>query len=329
MLAILGGGAWGTALAFTGHRANLPVRLWAFEPEVTAEINASHRNQAYLPGIDLPAAITATSSLAEAVDGADIILLVTPAQHLRRIVSEAVPYMEAGVPLVICAKGIEQATGDLLSQAIAKPAAGHPIAVLSGPTFAREVASGLPTAVTVACEDSAVAERIVYALKSPMFRPYSSTDVVGVQVGGAVKNVIAIAAGVTIGLQFGENARAALVTRGLAEIVRLGTALGGRAETLMGLSGLGDLMLTCGSEQSRNMSLGIELARGLNATEILAARTSVAEGAYTATAVHNLAQRLGIETPISTAVHNVLTGELDLAQAIGSLLERPVKAEVG
>ncbi len=329
MLSIIGAGAWGTALALVARRAGNDTRLWAFEPDVAEAINVRHRNDTYLHGVDLDPAVTATSDLAAAVTGADIVLLVTPAQHLRDIVAGLAPSLPPGVPLVICAKGIEQATGDLLSAAIAGPAAGHPIAVLSGPTFAREVARGLPTAVTVACEDSAVAERVVHALKSPMFRPYSSTDVIGVQVGGAVKNVIAIAAGVTIGLQLGENARAALVTRGLAEIVRLGTALGGRPETFLGLSGLGDLMLTCGSEQSRNMSLGIELAKGLNAADILAARHSVAEGAYTATAVHNLAQRLGIETPISTAVHHVLAGTLSITEAIGALLDRPVKAEVG
>jgi glycerol-3-phosphate dehydrogenase (NAD(P)+) len=328
-VAIIGAGAWGTTLALVARRAGHDATLWAFEPDVAAAINQRHTNGAYLPAIDLDPAIRATSDLREAVAAADAVLLVTPAQHARAITAGFAPALKPGVPVVICSKGIEEATGALLSDSIAPVLSGHPIAVLSGPTFAREVAMGLPTAVTIACTDHAAAHDLARELNSGHFRLYSSGDVIGVQVGGAVKNVIAIAAGVSRGLELGENARAALVTRGLAEIARLNTALGGKMETLLGLSGLGDLMLTTGSEQSRNTTLGVELARGRSAADILAARTSIAEGAYTAAAVDALATKLGVEMPISSAVNRVLKGELTPAEAITMLLERPVRAETG
>lgn len=324
-IGILGAGAWGTALAVAAHRAGRQVTLWARRADLAAEAAATRENRAYLPGIVLDPAIAITAQLPAAAQS-DAVLLALPAQHLRALLVELGPLLPPGLPTVICAKGIELETGRLLADAAASLLPGRTLAILSGPSFAIEVARGLPTAVTLACEDESCAGRLVAALGTPAFRPYLSTDVTGVQVGGAVKNVIAIACGIVAGRDLGDNARAALLTRGLAEIARLGEALGARRETLMGLSGLGDLTLTCSAGQSRNYSLGVELGRGRALAEILAGRRSVAEGVTTAPAVVALAARHRIEMPIAATVQAILSGA-DIDAVIGRLLARPFKTE--
>lgn len=325
-IGVIGGGAWGTALAMAVLRAGRDVVLWAREAEVVAAINADHENRLFLPGVALDPTLRATADLAE-VAAADAVLLVTPAQHLRAVARTLAPSLRPGTPLVICAKGIELDGYGLMSDAAAAGAPEHPLAVLSGPTFAAEVALGLPTAVTLACADAALGAALVEALGSRFFRPYLSDDLVGAQIGGAVKNVLAIACGVVQGRRFGDNARAALITRGLAEITRLGVALGARPETLMGLSGLGDLTLTCSSLQSRNMSLGQALGEGRSLQEVLAERRSVAEGVYTAAAVVGLADRRSVDMPICAAVDAILNGGAAVDDTIAALLARPFRTE--
>ncbi|MBK3735017.1 NAD(P)H-dependent glycerol-3-phosphate dehydrogenase [Azospirillum brasilense] len=326
-IGVIGGGAWGTALALAALRAGREALLWAREPAVVESVNAARENRDYLPGVSLPAALRATGDLA-GVAACDAILLVTPAQHLRSACAGLAGHLRPGTPLVICAKGIELDSHALMSEAAAAALpAGTPLAVLSGPTFAAEVARGLPTAVTLACADAALGARLVEALGSRTFRPYLSDDVVGSQIGGAVKNVLAIACGVVEGRKLGDNARAALITRGLAEITRLALALGGRPETLMGLSGLGDLTLTCSSLQSRNMSLGAALGAGRTLAEVLAERRSVAEGVYTAAAVVGLAGRKGVDMPLCAAVDAILNRGAGLDATIDGLLSRPFRGE--
>jgi glycerol-3-phosphate dehydrogenase (NAD(P)+) len=326
-LGVIGGGAWGSALALTARRAGRDVVLWAREVEVAAAINREHANLLFLPGIALDPAIRATVELAEAVFGAEALLLATPAQHLRALATTLAPLMPKAVPLVLCAKGIEEASGALLSEVVAAVLPEAPLAVLSGPTFAREVAAGLPTAVTLATADAALGGRLIAALGTRSFRPYLAADLVGAQIGGAVKNVLAIACGIVMGRHLGDNARAALVTRGLAEMVRLALAKGGKAETLMGLSGLGDLVLTATSLQSRNHSLGVALGEGRALAEILAERRSVAEGVTSAAAAAALAARLGIEMPITAAVDAILHKGAAIDAAIEGLLARPFRME--
>lgn len=326
-IGVIGGGAWGTALALAALRAGRDTLLWAREPAVVEAVNGARENRDYLPGVPLPAELRATGDLAD-IGGCDAVLLVTPAQHLRAACASLAPHLRAGAPVVICAKGIELDSHALMSEAAAAALpAGTPLAVLSGPTFAAEVARGLPTAVTLACADPAVGAALVEALGSRTFRPYLSDDVVGSQVGGAVKNVLAIACGVVEGRRLGDNARAALITRGLAEITRLALALGGRAETLMGLSGLGDLTLTCSSLQSRNMSLGAALGAGRTLAEVLGERRSVAEGVYTAAAVVGLAAKKGVDMPICAAVDAILNRGAGLDDTIAGLLARPFRGE--
>ncbi len=326
-IGVIGGGAWGTALALAALRAGREALLWAREPAVVESVNTARENRDFLPGVPLPPDLRATGDLA-AVAACDAILLVTPAQHLRTACASLAVHLRADTPVVICAKGIELDSHALMSEAAqAALPAGTPLAVLSGPTFAAEVARGLPTAVTLACADAALGARLVEALGSRTFRPYLSDDVVGSQIGGAVKNVLAIACGVVEGRRLGDNARAALITRGLAEITRLALALGGRAETLMGLSGLGDLTLTCSSLQSRNMSLGAALGAGRTLAEVLAERRSVAEGVYTAAAVVGLAGKKGVDMPICGAVDAILNRGAGLDATIDGLLSRPFRGE--
>ncbi|MBK1664221.1 glycerol-3-phosphate acyltransferase [Rhodospirillum rubrum] len=328
-IAVIGGGAWGTALAQTSRRAGRRVTLWAREPEVARAINATHENPDFLPGVSLDPGLHATADLAEALRGAEAVLVVCPAQALRPVLTTARPLWPGRAPMVICAKGVEQGSGARMSEVATAVLPEAPLAVLSGPTFAREVAEGRPTAVTLACADGALAEALVLALGTRTFRPYASTDVVGAEIGGAVKNVLAIACGVVEGLGLGDNARAALLTRGLAEITRLGRALGARSETLSGLSGLGDLILTATSMQSRNFSLGFALGQGRTLDQVLGERRSVAEGVHTASAVVALAARWAIEMPICAAIHGVLSGDHDVTSAIESLLSRPLRVEGG
>lgn len=325
-IGVIGGGAWGTALAQSAVRAGQQVTMWALEDEVVQAINTTHENPAYLPGAGLDPALKATGNLAD-IAVADAVLLVCPAQHLRRVSGEFAAFAHPSVPLVICAKGIEQNSLDLMSEVLAEAAPGHPVAVLSGPTFAIEVAENRPTALTLAADDTVLGAALVTALGHSRFRPYQSDDVIGAQVGGAVKNVLAIAAGIVAGARLGDNAAAALITRGLAEIMRLGVALGGQRETMMGLSGLGDLVLTCGSTQSRNMSLGFALGEGRSLQDVLGERQSVTEGVYTAAAVAALAARHHVDMPICTAMDRVLNHGASVATEIDNLLSRPFKAE--
>lgn len=322
-LGVIGGGAWGTALAQMLASDGSAVRLWAFEPDVVAEINAHHRNSAYLAGIALNPAITASTDLADLADCA-LLLVVTPAQHMRRVLAQLPP---GSADLVLCCKGIEEASGDLMVDAARAAAPGRPLAVLSGPTFAHEVAGGQPTAVTLACQDGAQWERIAPRIARPAFRPYFTTDITGAEIGGAVKNVLAIACGVVEGLGLGQNARAALIARGFAEMTRFGLACGAQAETLSGLSGLGDLVLTCSSVSSRNFSLGKALGEGRKAAEVLADRATVAEGAFTAPVLQRVAQARGVAMPIVDTVCALLAGEVAAAQAVAALLARPLTSE--
>lgn len=323
---VIGAGAWGTALAQLAAEKGHAVRLWAHEEEVARDINAIQENAAFLPGIALSKAITATGDLAT-MGGADAVLLVAPAQHVRAVTEKLAPRLADGTPVVVCAKGIEIETGQLMTEVAAETLARARIAVLSGPTLAGEVARGLPAAATIAADDEATAESLVMALGSARFRPYAGTDPIGCEVGGAIKNVMAIACGIVAGLGLGENARAALMTRGLAEMTRLALAKGGKAETMMGLAGLGDLALTCTAASSRNYSLGAEIGKGARAADILAARRTVAEGAYTAKAVIALARALGVDMPISEAVNSIIHEDADLDTVIQGLLARPFRRE--
>jgi glycerol-3-phosphate dehydrogenase (NAD(P)+) len=325
-IGVIGAGSWGTALAQTALSAGREVALWARDPALAETINQAHENPLYLPGIALDPALHATGDLAE-VAAAEAVLLVTPAQHVRATAAALAPHLNQGAPVVLCAKGIEQRTGALMTEVLSQTLPGQPLAVLSGPTFAAEVARGLPTAVTLAAADARLGAALVVALGSSCFRPYLSDDPVGAEIGGAVKNVIAIACGLAAGRKLGDNARAALITRGLAEIVRLGLAKGARAETLMGLSGLGDLTLTCSALQSRNFSLGVALGEGRALDEILAERHTVAEGVFSAAAVTGLAEELGIEMPIVVAVDAILNRGADIDKTIEGLLARPFRAE--
>lgn len=326
MISIIGAGAWGTALALAARRAGNDVTLWAYEAAIVSAINDGHENTLYLPGVALDPDIRATGDLSEAA-AADALLLAAPAQHLRSTIAPLAGHVVPTTPLIICAKGIEQETLALMNEAVDAIFPDNPVFILSGPTFAADVAAGLPTAVTLAGDDLAAAQKLADRLSSERFRPYSGDDVIGAQIGGAIKNVLAIACGIAEGRGFGDNARAALVTRGLAELTRLCLAKGGRAETMMGLSGLGDLVLTCTSTQSRNYSLGLALGEGQTLAEILGARNSVAEGVYTASAAVALAEKLGIEMPIATAVDAVLNKGADIEAVIEALLTRPLRAE--
>jgi glycerol-3-phosphate dehydrogenase (NAD(P)+) len=306
--------------------AGRAVLIWAREPEVVAEVEACHSNSAFLPGVALDPALRATGTLAE-IAACDVVLMVAPAQHVRAVAAQLAPDLAAGKPVVICAKGLEQATGKLLVEVVAEALPQAALAVLSGPSFAADVARGLPTALTLACADETLGTRLIEALGYRHFRLYRSTDMVGVQLGGAVKNVLAIAAGIVEGKGLGASAHAALVARGFAELRRFGAALGARPETLMGLSGLGDLLLTCGSPQSRNMSLGRALGQGQSLEAVLGSRRSVSEGVYTAAAVARIAAETRIDMPISAAVNAIVAGNTAVDAAIEALLSRPFKVE--
>ncbi|MCP4326885.1 MAG: NAD(P)-dependent glycerol-3-phosphate dehydrogenase [Alphaproteobacteria bacterium] len=326
-VSIIGGGAWGTALAGVAARPDREVMLWAREPEVVAAINGDHVNAVYLPDVKIDSSVAASTDLGRVLARTECVLLATPAQFLRAVALEMRPVLPAGTPVVICAKGIEKNSCALMSEAAAEAMPGARIAILSGPTFAAEVAAGLPTAVTLAAEDTTLGRALIEALGTPRFRPYHTDDIVGTQIGGAVKNVLAIGCGIVAGRELGDNARAALITRGLAEMVRLGIAKGGRAETLMGLSGLGDLTLTCNGMQSRNMTLGIELGRGTSLDDVLAGRKSVAEGVASAASVDALARRVDVDMPIVAAVNAILHHGADIADVIRALLARPFRGE--
>lgn len=323
-IGVIGAGAWGTALAQSLASDGTAVRLWAREPELVTEINALHTNSLFLPGIALNPAIRATAQLGE-LAAMSVLLVVTPAQHLARVVA-ALP--RASRDLVLCAKGIDATSGRLMVEVAAESAPEAALAVLSGPTFAHEVAAGLPTAVTLACSGGDQQwDRLAPLISRPALRPYFSDDLIGAEVGGAVKNVLAIACGVVDGLGLGQNARAALIARGYAEMVRFGLARGARPETLAGLCGLGDLVLTCSSTASRNFSLGKALGEGMSAAEALSGKNSVAEGAHTAPVLDAIARREGIIMPIVAAVNRLLSGNAPAPRIVADLLARPLRAE--
>ncbi|MFL6758980.1 NAD(P)H-dependent glycerol-3-phosphate dehydrogenase [Sphingomonas sp.] len=322
-LGVIGGGAWGTALAQVASAGEHETLLWAIEPDVVESINERHENPLFLAGVPLNPAIRATSDLAD-LAGCDAWLVVTPAQHMRAVLGQVA---DCDKPLILCSKGIEEKSGELLHKVARQTCPRAGIAVLSGPTFAHEVAKGFPTAVTLAAEDEALAERLRDRIKQPTFRIYISDDVAGAEIGGAVKNVLAVACGVVEGKGLGQNARAALIGRGFAEMTRFGLAFGARRETLAGLSGLGDLVLTCSSVSSRNYSLGKGIGEGRAAAELLADRKTVAEGAFTAPVLARLAREKGIDMPIVDAVDALIAGRANVDEVLDALLTRPSRAE--
>jgi glycerol-3-phosphate dehydrogenase (NAD(P)+) len=326
-LGVLGAGAWGTALAQVAALNGRRVILWAFEPEIVREINAEQTNAlSALPDHKLAPQITATCDMA-ALARCGVILAAVPAQFSRAMLRQLAPHLPPGAIIALCAKGIEQESLALMTEVLAQEAPAARAVVLSGPGFARDVMRGLPTAVTIASADPAAASCVIAAIGAPTFRPYFSDDPIGAEIGGSVKNVIAIACGVSDGRKLGEGARAALITRGFAEMTRLGLARGGKLETMNGLSGLGDLVLTCVSPTSRNASFGMEIGAGAPVRETLAKRHSVVEGAASAPAVAALAAKCGVDMPICRAVDALLAGRVDVDQAIAALLSRPFRAE--
>ncbi len=322
-IGIVGAGAWGTALSAVAHRAGREVQIWARELEVVESINSEHKNNIFLPDVFLAPEIRATTDLAQVTD-ADALILVTPSQFLRSTCKALAFHLNISIPVIICAKGIELASGALMSEVFKEVLPRHDYAILSGPTFAAEIAKEKPSAVTLASRDSNIRDSLAKALGTPRFRIYKSVDVIGAEIGGAVKNVLAIACGIVEGRGLGDSARAAIITRGLTEMARLSRAKGGRPETLMGLSGIGDLTLTCNAIQSRNFSLGIALGQGQALREVLANRVSVAEGVDTAAAVSALAGQLGVDAPICFAVNSIVNKGEDTDSTISNLLARPV-----
>lgn len=325
-IAVIGAGAWGTALAVALSRAGRKSVLWARDAKIAGDINNNRRNDKYLPGIGLPDGISASADIA-IVKSADAILLTVPAQQTRALCEQLRNHITDARPIIIAAKGIETGT-DLLVTDIAKEFFPNcPLAILSGPNFADEVAKGLPTATTIACENESVGKLLLDAFGSPTLRPYWTGDIIGTSIGGALKNVIAIAAGVVAGKGLGDNARAALVTRGLAEIGRLASNMGANPQTLMGLSGMGDLMLTCYGEKSRNFRFGFLMGQGASPIDAKQKIAATIEGIETARAACELAQKKSLELPISQAVHALISGKISVNDAMSGLLNRPLKQE--
>jgi glycerol-3-phosphate dehydrogenase (NAD(P)+) len=325
-IGVIGAGAWGTVLAMVAAQAGRKVRLWARESDLAAEMAKKRQNTRFLPGITLPAAIEATADLEEAASDAEALLIAAPAQHLRAVSGALAPLLKDKIPLVLCAKGIELGSGKLVTEVLGETAPGFPQAILSGPSFAQDAAKGFPTAVTIAAA-LPIARRLQASLSHAAFRPYASDDLIGVALGGAAKNVYAIACGMVDGMGLGESARAALLARGFAELARLGTALGARPETLTGLSGLGDLVLTATSPSSRNFRFGREVGRGGDPAQLSAPGKPLAEGAATAPALVLRARLQKIELPVAETVANVLAGTLLLDMAVKRLMSRPLKPE--
>jgi glycerol-3-phosphate dehydrogenase (NAD(P)+) len=323
-ISIIGGGAWGTALALTAARAGRSVMLCARDPATVASINQRHENPARLRGVKLDASIVATGDPL-AIVATDVIILAVPAQEVRATLATFAPHLIAGTPVVVAAKGLERGTDKRLSEVVAEVAPLGEPAVLSGPSFAADVARGLPTAVTIAATDETLALDLCHALSSPTFRPYAETDLIGVEIGGAVKNVLAIAAGIVSGRRLGASALAALVARGFAELRRLAEALGAKPETLMGLSGLGDLTLTCSGSQSRNFAYGVHIGAGHDR----AAAHPLAEGIATAAVARDLARHHAVLMPIVEAVAAIIDGDISIDAAIEGLMTRPIRREAG
>ena len=324
---VIGGGAWGTALAQTLANSGREVTIWAYEKDCVDGINQSRENKLYLPGVTLDPSIRATNTIAD-LGQCDAVLSVSPAQHTRAILSGYAPHAVDGQMVVLCSKGIEIASRSFMSDVLSEAMPKARVAVLSGPSFAIDVAKGLPTAVTLACADKAAGQALIKAVAAPTFRPYYSDDVLGAEIGGAVKNVLAIVCGIVLGKGLGRSAHAAIIARGFAEMTRLGTALGCKAETLTGLCGLGDLVLTCSSEQSRNMSCGMAMGRGKTIAEIMAERSAVTEGVASAPALKQMAIEHGVDMPICVAMADILSGELSVDAATNALLSRDHKNEV-
>lgn len=321
-ICVLGGGAWGTALALNARRAGHDVVLWARDETTVEAINRDRANPRYLPGVVIDEGVVATTDAAEALSGASEILAVVPAQTLRSVLAAVGPHIRPGATLVLCAKGIERATGRLMTEVVGEALPGVATAVLSGPSFATDVARGLPTAVVVGSAERERAVRLAHTLSTPAFRCYSTDDVVGVEIGGALKNVLAIAAGTVSGAGLGASAQAAMVTRGFVELRRMAAAFGARPETVMGLSGFGDLMLSCGSAQSRNFAYGLALGRGA-----ALAGLPLAEGVPTAEIAASIADQRGIAAPIIHAVHDLLGGRTTVREAVAALMSRPLRDE--
>lgn len=324
---VIGGGAWGTALAQSLASAGRSALIWTYEAECAAAINAQNENTLYLPGVALNPAIKATENIAD-LARCDAVLSVAPAQHTRKILESYASYAPKGQALVLCTKGIEIKSRSFMSDVAHQALPKAKLAVLSGPSFAIDVAKGLPTAVTLACADEETGHALIRAVAAPTFRPYYSDDILGAEIGGAVKNVLAIVCGIVLGKSLGRSAHAAIIARGFAEMTRLGKALGCKAETLTGLCGLGDLVLTCSSEQSRNMSCGMAIGQGQTVQDVLAGRSTVTEGVATAPALKQLAHEHGVDMPICTAMANIISGELSVDMAITQLLSRGHKPEI-
>jgi glycerol-3-phosphate dehydrogenase (NAD(P)+) len=320
---VIGGGAFGTAMACVLRRSGHDTVIWAREPEVVSTINQDAANPIFLPGIPMVPGIVATNDLATAIAGADFLLLAPPAQHMRSVTTQLRPFLKDGTPVVSCSKGIERGTCALMSQVIAETLPTARVAVMSGPSFGHEIAANLPAGVTVACADLALGEQLAHAIGTPRFRTYLSDDMTGTHLGGSLKNVFGIACGVAFGKKLGNSARSTIVARSLAEMVRLGLAMGARLETFMGLSGVGDLNLCCNSPSSRNMSLGIALGEGRRLHDILAGRITVQEGVHSAESVAALARRHSVDMPIALAVDQVLNHGADVDDTIAQLLSHP------
>ncbi|MEL6688023.1 MAG: NAD(P)H-dependent glycerol-3-phosphate dehydrogenase [Pseudomonadota bacterium] len=325
-IGVIGAGAWGTALAQSLSVSGRDVTLWSFEPDCADAINKRHVNETYLDGVKLDSSLVATSDAAD-LAGSDAILSVAPAQHTRATLTTFAPYISASIPVLLCSKGIEISTRAFMADVLKETIPQAIPAVLSGPSFAEDVAKGLPTAVTLACADAVIGRDLVTACASPSFRPYLTNDVIGAEIGGAVKNVLAIVCGIVLGKGLGRSAHAAIMARGFAEMNRLGKALGARPETLIGLCGLGDLVLTCSSEMSRNMSCGLALGRGEKLEDILTGRLAVTEGVATAPALKTLAQELNVDMPISLALAAILAGDMTVDDAIDDLMSRDHRLE--
>ncbi len=323
---LLGGGSWGTTVATLVSR-NAPIMLWARDPATVHEINEQHSNEKYLPGRQLPEQLRACGSIAEAVDGADVLIMGVPSHGFREVATEAVQHIRPWVPVISLAKGLEQGSHLRMTQVIDEVMPGHPAGVLTGPNLAREIHGGYAAAAVIAMEDETIVRSLQQVFHSGLFRVYTNTDVIGCELGGALKNIVAIACGMGDGLGAGENTRSALITRGLAELTRLGTAMGGRPETFAGLAGLGDLIATCTSPQSRNRHVGDELGQGKKLDDIIAAMNMVAEGVKTSGVVMELARQFGVDMPIAREVYQVIEGSSTPTRAFKGLLSQRVGSE--
>ena len=323
---VLGGGSWGTTVASLVTR-NAPVTLWARNPATVAEINTHHTNETYLPGAAIPEKLVATNDIAEAVRGADVIVMGIPSQNFRQVLLEVKKNIRAWVPVISLTKGLELDTRMRMTEIIAEVLPGHPVGVLTGPNLAQEIIAGQAAASVIAMEDAIIVQELQTVFKSGLFRTYTNTDVIGCELGGVLKNIIAIAVGMGDGQGAGDNTRAGLITRGLAEVTRLGVAMGGRPETFAGLAGMGDMIATCTSPQSRNRHVGIQLGMGRNMEEIVSEMVMVAEGVKSAPAVMALAEQYGVEMPIARDVYRVLSGDATASRAFRGLLRVEARAE--